>query len=220
MTGKESKSKRRKGVPVKDVDIVVDRDTYEIDGMRYARVTRVLDIIAKPEFYRWYAKHGVRKCNSIRDDRAAFGTRLHKEIQNKLEGKNVWLDNPEMVKCFKNFNLWLSLHDVEIHCLECNIWNKELLSAGTCDFVGRVDGKNMLLDWKSSKRVYDTHNLQVAAYLYMYELQFNKVLGGGAGVICVTKDGVEERYLSRDECLELVKLFRYARELFRWKFKK
>ena len=196
--------------------IEVTKNTYEKDGKSYVRVTRVLDIIAKPEFYRWYAKFGWEHCIRVRDDRAAFGTRIHKEIQNWLEDKNIWIDNKEMSETMDLFKDWCVLHDVVPEKLELHLFNDEMGVAGTCDFFGRFDGKDMIIDWKTSKKIYDNYRLQVAAYLYMFEQAYNRELDG-AGIVCFRDGKVVEEFLSRDECLGLVSVFKNARELYRWK---
>lgn len=216
-SGKDRKGRVRK--PSLDTGFFVSDDCYEINGKSYVRVTRVLDIVAKPEFYRWYAKHGYEWCVDYRDDRAVFGTRMHKEFHNFLDDKPVWLDSKEMKEVYSHFKSWLSLHDVKPVCLECNVYNDELSTAGTIDFVGDFDGKTIVLDWKTSKKVYDTYPVQVAIYMFMYESMYDIVLDG-AGVVCFTKSGVVESWFSREECLELVKVFRAARELYRWKYGK
>jgi len=196
--------------------IEVTRNSYKKDGKEYVRVTRVLDIIAKPEFYRWYAKYGWDYCINYRDDRAAFGTRVHKEIQNWLENKKVWIDNEEMGKVFDIFKMWYDIHDFKVENLEVHLFDDEMEVAGTCDYGGMFDGKRMILDWKTSKKVYDNYKLQIAVYLYMYEKNMN-LKCDGAGVVCFTKDGVIEEFFTRDECLELLETFKHAREVYRWK---
>lgn len=206
--------------PVKRNDtIFVGDDCYEINGRSYPRVTRILDIIAKPEFYRWYAKHGMKKCREYRDDRAAFGTRIHSEIRHDLDGSPVNLEDLELKQVFKKYRLWKSMHVVKPVCLECSIWSDNLDCAGTCDFVGMFDGRMMLLDWKTSMKVYDTYPLQVAAYLLMYENVYRCELFG-AGVVCFNSKGVFEKFFSREECMVLVDVFVHARELYRWKYGK
>jgi len=196
--------------------VVVNKNSYEIDGKEYVRVTRVLDIIAKPEFYRWYAKHGYEWCTNYRDDRAAFGTRVHKEIQNYLEDKNVWIDNKEMGEVFDVFKSWYDMHELEPCFLEKHLVCDDVMAAGTCDYVGMFDGKASVLDWKTSKKVYDNYPIQVATYLVMYEKMTGEK-ADQAGVICFTKDGVVEKYFDREECYELFEVFKHARALYRWK---
>ena len=200
-------------------DIIVDEDVYRKGDKEYVRVTRILDVIAKPEFYRWYAKHGYDWCTKYRDDRAVFGTRMHKEFQNWLEDENVWIDSREMEQVFDEFRGWCDLHDVESEFCEYRLFSDELGVAGTCDFIGLVDGVPMLVDWKTSKRVYDNYRLQVSVYLWMFECMSGRRLEK-AGVVCFSGGGVRELFLSREECLELLDVFRAAVVLYRWKYGK
>lgn len=199
---------------------IVDSDSYTIKGKRYPRVTRILDIIAKPEFFRWYAKHGMEFCDRVRDDRAVFGTRLHKEIQNILEGREVFVDSGEMGVCIDNFRGWLGGKSRFIPVvLEYNVFSDVLGCAGTLDCVARYEGFRFpwLFDWKSSKRVYDNYRLQVSVYLVMYESMTGRRLGG-ACIVCFTDKGVVEVCLSRGECYRLLEFFVAARMLYRWKY--
>ena len=52
----------------------------------------------------------------------------------------------------------------------------------------------------------------------MFEEMTGRRVDGGAGVLCFTKDGMSEKFLSRDECLGLVDVFRAMRVCYRWKY--
>ena len=162
---------------------------------------------------------GKKHCDKIRDDRAAFGTRVHKEIQNFLESGEVWVDDAEMRETLLNFRDWAHKHKLKPWALEQHLYNDDLMVAGTCDFIGMVDGELLLLDWKTSKRVYDHYPVQVSAYLYMYEQQFNKTLEG-AGVVCLRDGKIKEKFYSRKECLQNLDIFRCANLIYRWKYGK
>jgi len=195
-----------------------DANTYDIEGKQYPRMTRVIDIISKPEFYRWYAKNGYEKCESIKTDRAAFGTRVHQEIQNILENKDVWYDNEEMRVSLALFKDWKEEHKLEPVALELTLHNDLLGIAGTCDYVGKIDDRLMLLDWKTSKQVYDTHKLQVAGYTYMYEQATGKELDG-CGIIAIRDGKIREKYLDRLEINALLPVLLAASIAYRWKFR-
>ena len=153
-----------------------EEDHYYISGKQYPRMTRVLSVIAKPEFYRWYANNGYQHCQHIMNTRAAFGTRVHKEIQNYLEGKPVWVDNEEMRQSLLAFGNWSKKHQLVPLSLEETLHCDDLRIAGTADYVGLFTstrtkpwGKKkkvrILLDWKTSKSVFKNYHLQVAGYM-------------------------------------------------------
>jgi len=195
------------------------KDAYIIDGKEYSRVTKVLGVLPSPELDSWYRRMGKKFCDAKRDERASFGTRVHKEFQNYLENKEVWVDDKEMRESLKMFKDWCKEKDIAPHELEQHLYNDDLMVAGTCDFIGMVNGELMLLDWKTSKRIYDHYPVQVSAYLYMYEQQFNKKLKG-AGVVAFRNGKIREKYLTRKECYELLPVFKAANYIYRWKYGK
>jgi hypothetical protein len=204
----------------KDDSIEVTSNSYILDGQEFVRVTRVLDIISKPYFYRWYAKHGLEWCNNYRDSRAVFGTRVHKEIQNILQDKPYWVDDDEMQDVLQVFkDEFLGIYDIEVLDLEFHLFNQEFGYAGTCDFLGVVDDKKIVIDWKTSKNVYSNYPLQVSAYLYAYE-QMHGVSLDGAAVVCINDSGIKDKWFSRDECLRLFDFFVSARNLYRYVYGK
>jgi len=193
------------------------RDFYLIDGKKYVRVTRVLDVISKPEFYRWYAKHGYRKCRGIMHDRAAFGTRVHKEIFNYLKGDEVWIDNEEMDESLRLFIVWAKSKGLEPFQLEFQVSSDDVMVAGTCDFVGFCDGEKLLGDWKTSKALYDNYYLQVSSYLVMYEKQMGEELDG-AFILSIRDGKVHFDKIYREECYRLWDVFCSARKIYKWKY--
>lgn len=193
------------------------KKTYEINGKKYPRMAKVLEVIPKPEFYRWYGKHGYDKCKSIIEDRAAFGTRCHSEFEHLLNGEDVWCDNDEMTETMNMFAKWIEAHNVSPIHTEYMIFDDDISLAGTADFIGFVNGKKVLGDWKTSKNVYDSHKIQVAGYLYMYEKCENTKLDGA--FVAAFRDGKKHiKHLSRDECMELLPVLKACRTIYGWKY--
>ena len=201
------------------VFVKTTKDAYIIDGREYSRVTKVLDVIPKPELDNWYRRMGKKYCDTKRDVRASFGTRVHKEIQNLLEKKEVWVDDAEMMEDLQMFKEWSEKHNLKPVSLEQHLYNDDLMVAGTCDFIGEVDGELKLLDWKTSKRLYDQYPIQVSAYLYMYEQQFDTKLEG-AGIVSFRNGKVKEKHLDRSECYKLLPIFKACNLIYRWKYGK
>ena len=214
-------------------NISVSESEYTIGGRKYPRMTRVLDVIAKPEFYRWYAKNGYSYCQNYMNDRAAFGTRCHSEFEHVLKGMDVWCDNDEMEETVRAFDVYRRQHEIEPFvvegqpALEVQLHNDELGVAGTCDFAGWCDGNRYILDWKTSKAVYDNYLLQVSGYLYMYEQKYDTVMDG-AGVIAVHVYGekddlrakIKTKFISREECMKHLEVFKAAVQIYNWKYNK
>lgn len=60
--------------------------------------------------------------------------------------------------------------------LEETVWSDEHLYAGSFDAVAVIDGETVLLDWKTSRAVYDSVALQLAAYRYA-----DRIIVAGSG---------------------------------------
>lgn len=63
-----------------------------------------------------------------------------------------------------NFIHWLKGNKVNVIELEKHMVSEMYLFGGTPDLIAKVNGKLAIIDWKSSKAVYDTYWLQVGAY--------------------------------------------------------
>lgn len=59
---------------------------------------------------------------------------------------------------------WVAQHEVEFLAAEKKVFSRELDYSGTFDLMARVDGKLTLVDFKTSKRIYDEYELQLAGY--------------------------------------------------------
>jgi len=98
----------------------------------------------------------------VLDDLADVGNFIHDYIEADL---NDWIppepdreDKAEMVDAYHE---WRDQHDVEALTTEATVFGDGY--AGTLDAILKVDGELMLIDVKSSRRVYDSHVAQLAA---------------------------------------------------------
>jgi hypothetical protein len=104
---------------------------------------------------------------------ADIGTAAHAMIQWTLRqelGMPVG-PKPELTDAsewaFMAWQDWWSGADLRPVRCEQTIWDLELGYAGSIDFIGEAaDGQLEVWDWKTSKGVYDTHHVQVAAYCH------------------------------------------------------
>lgn len=105
--------------------------------------------------------------NGVRDDAADSGTWIHEWIQAdtvpELQypstddvGKPQW----EMVEAWEQ---WKAGKEIIPHFTEVTVWNEELGYAGTFDGIWQVDGKHYLMDIKSSRGLYMSTWMQIAA---------------------------------------------------------
>lgn len=93
---------------------------------------------------------------------AARGTSVHSVIEQKLAGHDIEPDETGVVAPWvESVDKFLSENTVEM-------WHTELTMfgdgyAGTCDFVGKVNGVPCYADWKTGKDLYPEVALQLSA---------------------------------------------------------
>lgn len=64
---------------------------------------------------------------------------------------------------------WMSQHKFEPLQPEVKLYSRKHKVAGTMDWPAKVNGRLSIVDWKTSKGIYDEMILQVDAYACMYE---------------------------------------------------
>jgi len=182
-------------------------------------VTSILSMIAKPGLIKWHknialdyirsklinktdqsttdgiesiienaSKHPEFKMNRA----GQFGTEAHAYIENLLQ-TNKPEEIPENMKWIhKNFNQWLEDYNFKSIELEKSIHSIKYGYAGTADAVGYIDDSLIVLDWKTSTRLYYENLLQASAYANAYgELTGNIVKKAGVLRLEKAKSGYE-----------------------------
>ncbi|MCX6788469.1 MAG: hypothetical protein NTZ36_01120 [Candidatus Jorgensenbacteria bacterium] len=140
---------------------------YEIDTGWYPRVTRILEIKAKPALYRFYGKvSSFAEGERIKNQSAVEGTLIHETAEKIFLNQPV--DVPESIEAsisaLRNFMSEKKIH-VDPEYVEARLVNHEHRYAGTLDAIALIDGKLGILDIKTSQEIYRDYNLQTSAYL-------------------------------------------------------
>ncbi|MFF6928349.1 hypothetical protein [Streptomyces californicus] len=112
-----------------------------------------------------YLKNAHRRTSKAASD---LGSTAHDYFERLARGDSVPLrqvhaDVKPHVTYFKQF---LDEIQPEFLHLEETVWSDEHAYAGSFDAIARVDGEVVVLDWKTSKEVYDSVALQLSAYRY------------------------------------------------------
>jgi hypothetical protein len=98
-----------------------------------------------------------------RDEAAVRGTDVHAIAEEILHGREA--EVPEhLVAHVEGYVRWLDEFSVEPILTERQVASRSLWYAGTFDAIVTLGGLTWLLDWKTSKGVYGSTALQVAAY--------------------------------------------------------
>ena len=115
--------------------------------------------------------------NEERKKAADSGTVAHDMIEGHILGNGPYTvptqDEEILAKArkgYQGFLEWQKVTNVTIDVTEVSLVHDYLGFGGTLDARGRKeDGSRVLLDWKTSNRIYGDYILQLAAYKYLWE---------------------------------------------------
>lgn len=176
---------------------------YAIDGIEYPSVTTITGILDKPALMGWAANCAVdfikenldelkdpidvhkgedileraRKAYADKRDKAAdAGTQCHHAIQMYIEGHDPVpsLQCEEAHKGFEAFLAWERMNHVEWLESEVTVYSVRHGYAGRFDAIAMVNDNRFLIDFKTSKGIWDEHRYQVCAYRQAYNEMLQK----------------------------------------------
>ncbi len=150
---------------------------YEIDGVWYPRVTKIVDIKAKPALYRFYAEmNNFDAGEAVKKQSASEGTLIHETVEDILVGKKPVID-PIVKPAIDAFIKFLEEKHMQVdpEFVEKQVINFDERYAGTLDALALIDGKFGVLDIKTSQAIYRDYNLQTSAYLAAMEKDFKNL---------------------------------------------
>jgi hypothetical protein len=167
---------------------------YVVNGKKMPSVTTVLGRTwPKPALYNWYAKRGREamaeylarhmgemiepgildsavaeaKLRPKTDAREAadLGSAAHDLISQELKGEAIVVP-AELKAVMEAYHKWYEREDLELLDTETAVYSVEPRPhAGTIDALfKRKDGSYLLVDFKTSKAIYDEYEVQVHAY--------------------------------------------------------
>ena len=167
--------------------------------------TTITGLLNKPFLIRWANQLGLEGIDSstYTDEAAKVGTLAHAMIQADLQGTEIDRAqfSPIQVDLAENAVLswyeWKKGHQIEPIFCETPIVSDALRYGGTVDCYCVLDGKRVLLDFKTGKAIYEEHLLQLAAYADLlreagYPVEECRILRVGRDAT----EGFEERSIS------------------------
>lgn len=93
---------------------------------------------------------------------------------------------------------FLDEHHIEPILFERVLWHPEYSFIGTPDLIGKVDGVLSIVDYKSSKAVYPSMFLQLAAYQSAFMCEFPDKVIKNRYIVNIKKDGSGLEYEMKD----------------------
>jgi hypothetical protein len=142
------------------------------DGTYVPSVTTILECYPKDaHFFQWLKDVGD-KADHIRDEAGKRGSVVHNLTERYDAGEEVTFLSangfPEFKMLewamFERFVDFTNSHNPEILMMEQHFADSSLGFAGTVDRVIRLNGKNILMDIKTSNNLHNSYWLQLAAY--------------------------------------------------------
>jgi hypothetical protein len=150
---------------------------YTIDGIWYPRVTKIVEIKAKPALYKFYAELGAFQAGEdIKTKAATEGTLIHETFEKILLGESPAID-PSIEPSIKAAVSFVAANHIQVlpEFVEKRVVNANHRYAGTVDTLALIDGKFGVLDIKTSQSIYRDYNLQTSAYMDALKDQFKNI---------------------------------------------
>lgn len=128
-------------------------------------------------FYKWLSQRSWDESEALKESAGDRGSRVHHAIERLARGETVNMgdsfsaggDDPkelslEEYEAVMAFGRWANEAKPKFIETELLALSKEYGYAGTVDAIAEIDGQLYILDWKTSKAVYPSHEIQVSAY--------------------------------------------------------
>ena len=152
------------------------RHYVDPDGNKYPSITTVLSILSREAIQRWRERVGEEEANRISRVASSRGTKIHNIIEKYIANDPEYLQGemPHNIQTFKDIQPIVDQNLSKIYSIEAPLYSKHLGVAGRVDCVGVWNGKDSIIDWKTSRKEkkkewISSYFMQAAAYAIMWE---------------------------------------------------
>ena len=114
----------------------------------------------------------------IRDFAAEVGTVAHGLVEQALTEKefNIYEYPAEAVTAaqvaYQAFLAFDNINDLQTDAVEVPLVHEDLKYGGTIDWVGKLNGVQCMIDFKTSSNIYADHYIQLCAYRELYKFEY------------------------------------------------
>lgn len=130
------------------------------------------------EFYKWLASKGWSEAEEIKSLAGDKGSKVHQAINRLVTGGTVLMSDsfenprtlqqeeltPEEYFCVMTFHEWFEKTRPEVLAAEYTVINHKLRYAGTVDLLCRIGRTVWMIDFKTSRYIWPSMELQLSAY--------------------------------------------------------
>ena len=142
------------------------------DGKVVPGATTITGLLNKPYLIRWANQLGLEGIDSATytDEAAKTGTLAHAMIQAHLQNMEIDRDQFSKIQIdlaensMLSFLEWKKQHVLEDLYCEMPLVSETMKYGGTIDCYCKMDGKPVLLDFKTGKAIYEEYFVQLSAY--------------------------------------------------------
>lgn len=185
------------------------------DGKKVPSVTTILQLIGNKDIIYWANRLGFRhidydtELSRLADD----GTKMHEVMQHVVDPSLA--DQPVLfkdkfeeekyLKLAEKFSSMIKNYSYSTIFTEKSFVSSKLGYGGTVDWFANMSGFNMINDFKSSKRVYMKHLLQIGGY---YNLMTENGYSIDGGSIILVNSRISTLYpINENSLKELGEIF-------------
>jgi len=153
------------------------------DGTRVPGTTTITGLLNKPALVRWANNLGLNGIDSSKyvDDLAGVGTLAHDMVQTYFTDEPTDTseysdkDIKRAENSLKSFHAWVTDQNIHPILNETELVSETLKYGGKLDMYCNLNDKKTLIDFKTSKAIYDEHFYQLGAYWMLLEEHGHKV---------------------------------------------
>lgn len=152
------------------------RQYVDPDGNSYPSITTVLSILSEDAIRAWRQRVGEEEANRISRQASSRGTTVHNIIEKYVANDPDYIkgEMPHNIQTFKDVQPIIDSNLNKVYSQEAPLYSKHLGVAGRVDLVGVWNGKNSIVDWKTSRKEkkkewISGYFMQASAYAIMWE---------------------------------------------------
>ena len=145
-------------------------------GNTYPSITTVLSILGREAIQAWRARVGEEEANKVSRIASSRGTAVHNLLERYVNNDPDFAkgEMPNILQSFYDVKSVLDTNLQKVYAQEAPLYSKHLGLAGRVDCVGVWDGKNSIVDYKTSRKLKKKewihgYFMQCAAYAIMWE---------------------------------------------------
>lgn len=146
------------------------------NGKNYPSITTVLSILGREAIQAWRARVGDEEANKISRVASSRGTAVHDLLERYVNNEPEYAKGvmPNIMQSFYDVKEHLDTRLSTVYSQEAPLYSDHLGIAGRVDCVGVWDGKNSIIDYKTSRKLkkkewISGYFMQCCAYAIMWE---------------------------------------------------